>query len=195
MTTHPAKENLFEFLDGLLTPAESERVREHLAGCEACRHDAAMQALIAETIRSQARPVMSRKFTADVMARIVVKEESPSFLFRALASWGNLAAVAVTFIVMAFIAASITPSLVTSSLWTSTPSAQRPLLLTNQIVAEYDAFVATKSADFQRFWTSLAATDADSQAWTWVLAFGVIGCLMLIDRYVVRRVWPQFGRL
>ncbi|MBC8042572.1 MAG: zf-HC2 domain-containing protein [Rhizobacter sp.] len=195
MTTHPAKETLFEFLDGTLAPAESERVRGHLAQCETCQRDAAVQGLIASAIQLQPKPVLSREFTASVMARIVVKEEAPSFLLKALASWGSLAAVALTLIVMGFIALSITPSWMMPSLWTSKASVQNPSPSINKIVADYDAFVAEKSADFQRFWTGLTTTDADSHVWTWMLAFGVIGGLMLVDRYVVRRVWPQFGRL
>ena len=84
--THTNEEVLNEWIDGELSPKESDRVEAHLQECPPCREKASQLGLLCKALDAlPACPVSEKKFTRQIMA--AWKNESKDMgLFR-LSEW------------------------------------------------------------------------------------------------------------
>jgi hypothetical protein len=94
--THVAEDHLIAFVLDDVEPAEREAVQAHLAGCEACRAEAAALRATLEAASAQAVPERGDDYGAAVWARLEPKLDTPRRTTTRSTAWrGWLAAAAV----------------------------------------------------------------------------------------------------
>lgn len=167
--------------DHTIGDAERRSLEEHLFSCKRCAREVALQESVARAIRQAPLVRPSRRFTKNVMDRILPGSQD-SKIFRLLGGAGKILAMGLVLAVMAFALTRTWPGTTESTTAVQNQSQVTKVFL--QYYAQAQQLLLAGSDKMGQTLTQQSTTPQSKILAMTILSFAG---LALVDRYVLRR--------